>query len=219
MHAPRDSSTPVAPHPRPPRADAARNAGRILESARLAFAELGPQVRLEEIAKRAGVGVATLYRHYPNKEDLISAIFSWQYEEKVEPVVREALTDPDPWHAMVTLLEAGLQLAEREANIFAAAKETGSLLAGLATEFFATVATVVKRAQDAGLVRADLQPHDLPRLVVMLVGTIRLTPEPSGGWRRYLALMLDALRPDAATELPPAPTTWFSPFPHDQSHC
>jgi AcrR family transcriptional regulator len=209
----------VAPHPRPPRADAARNAGRILESARLAFAELGPQVRLEEIAKRAGVGVATLYRHYPNKEDLISAIFSWQYEEKVEPVVREALTDPDPWHAMVTLLEAGLQLAEREANIFAAAKETGSLLAGLATEFFATVATVVKRAQDAGLVRADLQPHDLPRLVVMLVGTIRLTPEPSGGWRRYLALMLDALRPDAATELPPAPTTWFSPFPHDQSHC
>lgn len=210
MQAPHDSSAPAAtPRARPPRADAARNAGRILESGRLAFAELGPQVRLEEIAKRAGVGVATLYRHYPSKEELISAIFGWQYEEKVEPVVREALADPDPWHAMVMLLEAGLQLAEREAKLFSAAKETGSLLAGLATDYLGTVETVVQRAQDAGQVRADLQPHDLPRLVFMLVSTIRLTPEPNGGWRRYLALMLDALRPDAATELPPAPATWF----------
>ncbi|GAA1685031.1 TetR/AcrR family transcriptional regulator [Fodinicola feengrottensis] len=200
------------PRGRAPRADAARNAERILESARLAFAQDGPQVRLEEIAKRAGVGVATLYRHYPRKEDLITAIFNWQYEEKVGPVVRRARTDDDPWRALVMLLEAGLEMAEQEANIFAAAKETGSLLAGLASEFFGTIATVVQRGQEAGLVRADLDADDLPRLVFMLVSTIRLTPEPSGGWRRYLALMLDALRPAAATDLPPAPKLWFSPY-------
>jgi hypothetical protein len=117
------------------------------------------------------------------------------------------------------VLEAGLTMAEQDSSMFLAAKETGSMLGSLASDFFSTVAAIVERAQQAGLVRADLKPEDLPRLVIMLISTIRLTAEPHDGWRRYLTLLLDGLRPAAATKLPPAPPLWFSPFDNDPTGC
>lgn len=191
--------------PRRLRADAARNAERIVEAARDAFRELGVDVAMEEIARRAGVGVATLYRRFPNKEGLAHAVLEQCFADDVEPAIQLALADQDAWRGMVTLLEAALTMAARNRHIFAAAGDSDAMATGLAARYFAALGTLVRRAQDAGQVRADLQPDDLPRLVFMLIPTLRFVEQPTEGWRRYLALLLDALRPAAATALPPAP--------------
>jgi AcrR family transcriptional regulator len=188
---------------RRPRADAVRNAERIVRAGRAAFHELGADTPLEEVARQAGVGVATLYRHFSGKEQLLRAIVLQQFTEEVEPAIAQALADPDGWHGVVTLLEAAIGMAAREHTTFIAAKDT-ALLPELAGRYFGPLQTLVRRAQDAGQMRADLEPDDLPRLLTMLVATLRVAQNPELGWRRYLALLLDALRPAAATPLPPA---------------
>lgn len=191
-----------APATRPLRADAARNAARIVRAARAAFLESGADVALDEVARRAGVGVATLYRRFPSKDDLIRAIIEWRYAERVEPVTTLALADPDPWHGLVATLEAAVTVAAEEDAIFTAARDPARLVAALMRRYFAELATVVRRGQDAGVIRADLVPDDLPPLVFMLISTLRVTEPGGAGWRRYLALLLDALRPGAAGPLP-----------------
>lgn len=186
------------------RADAARNAQRIVRAAREVFAELGADAQLEEIARRAGVGGATLYRHFASKDELIRAIFRQRFAEQVEPAVRRAVDDADPWRAIVTVLEAALTAAEQERATYAAMRDPASVVAELASQFFPAFAVIVLRAQAAGLVRDDLRPDDLPRLTMMVISTVSPTA-PEQDWRRSLALLLDALRPTAATPLPPAP--------------
>lgn len=191
-----------APAARPLRADAARNAERIMRAARAAFAESGTDVPLEEVARRAGVGVATLYRRFPSKDDLIRAIVEWRYAEQVEPVMRRALADDDPWQGLVAALDAALTIAAEEHGTIKASRDARSLIDAIMARFFSGLTTIVRRAQDTGVVRADLTPDDLPPLVFMLISTLRLTEPGSADWRRYLALLLDALRPSAATPLP-----------------
>ncbi|WP_424528791.1 TetR/AcrR family transcriptional regulator [Sphaerisporangium viridialbum] len=194
----------MSPTSRPPlRADAARNAERLVRAARRAFAESGIDVPLDEVARQAGVGVATLYRRFPSKEELIQAVLESCYAERVEPAISRALSDEDPWRGMVTVLEAALGLAAEEFGILQAARDPAALTSGLESRFFAALATLVERAQEAGLVRADLHRDDLPRLVFMLVSTLRVAERPATGWWRYLALLLDSLRPGAAHPLPP----------------
>lgn len=190
------------PATRPLRADAARNAERIVRAARAAFTESGTDVALEEVARRAGVGVATLYRRFPSKDDLIRAIVEWRYAEQVEPVVAGALADPDPWRGLVATLDAALTVAAEEHATIKAARDPRRLVDAIMARFFTELATIVRRGQDAGQIRTDITPADLPPLVFMLISTLRLT-EPGGTeWRRYLVLVLDALRPGTASPLP-----------------
>jgi AcrR family transcriptional regulator len=192
----------AVPSTRPLRADAARNAERIVRAGRAAFLESGADVALEEVARRAGVGVATLYRRFPSKDDLILAIVEWRYAEQVAPVTTRALADPDPWRGMVATLDAAVTIAAEEQAVFHAARDPARLVGALMTRFFSELATVVRRGQEAGVVRADLTADDLPPLVFMLISTLRVTEPGGAGWRRYLALLLDALRPGSATPLP-----------------
>lgn len=185
-------NTPV----RPLRADAARNAERLMCEARLAFAEPdGADVPLEDIARRAGVGVATLYRRFASKDELIRSILEARYAELVEPVLARAVADDDPWNAMVSALEAALVLTEEEHGTIKAARDPGTVIGALANRFFDELAQLMRQAQSRGLVRADLQPDDIPVLVVMLMNTMHVTPP--NGWRRYFALLLDSLRPSS----------------------
>jgi AcrR family transcriptional regulator len=190
------------PATRPLRADAARNAERIVRAAREAFAGSGTDVALEEVARRAGVGVATLYRRFPSKDDLIRAVVEWRYAEQVEPVMAAALAQTDPWQGLVATLDAALTVAAEEHATIKAARDPRRLVDAIMGRFFPDLATVVRRGQDAGQIRADLTPDDLPPLVFMLISTLRLTEPGSFEWRRYLALLLDALRPTAAGPLP-----------------
>ncbi|MFB9903565.1 TetR/AcrR family transcriptional regulator [Allokutzneria oryzae] len=191
-----------APGQRPLRADALRNAERLVIAARQAFADDGPEVSLEEIARRAGVGVATLYRRFPSKDDLVAAVLLWRYDERVAPVLEAALVDPDPWRGVVSSLEAAMSLACEEQCTFLAAKSMSNLADGIQDRYFADFTKIVARAQAAGLLRKDLTPEDLPPVAYMLVGVLHVVRAPEWDWRRYLTLLLDGLRPAGATELP-----------------
>ena len=194
------------PGTRRPRTDAVRNSVRLTDAAADLLAEHGPDVSLEDIAQRAGVGIATLYRHFPNKDELVRTVIEQAFAREVVPALDAALADgTDAGAAIVEVWEAALGLSHRHRNALAAAKRQGHIPMTLATTFFVGLAQVLARAQEQGSIRADLVPEDLPRLTVMLINTPWLDDDKES-WRRYLALVMDGLRPVAATPLPvPAP--------------
>jgi AcrR family transcriptional regulator len=185
---------------RPLRADAARNVVRIVRAARDVFAEVGPDAALEEIARCAGVGVRTVYRHFPQKEQLVRAALEQSMAEDLQPTIERALADEDPLRGLTSFLEAALTMAAREQNTVAAAANSGALTADVIGPFHDSLALLTKRAQDAGAIRADVTPDDLQKVVGMLAGLACRTTN----WRRHLSLVLDGLSPTGATPLPPA---------------
>jgi AcrR family transcriptional regulator len=199
------------------RADAARNAERILRAARAAFADLGPDASLEEIARRADVRIRTLYNHFPDKADLVRAALDQSIAEGLTPAAERAVADNDPLHGLVSLIEAAMSVAARELSTLAAARNAGALTAEVYTPFHESLTLLAHRAQRAGLLRADLVPDDLLRIMAMLTSTL-WTMNPSGeGWRRYLALVLDGLAPAAAKPLPSPVTLVKGPRTGDWS--
>ena len=184
------------------RADAARNAERILRTARAAFADLGPDVPLEEIARRADVRIRTLYNHFPSKADLVRAALDQSIAEDLAPATERALADDDPLNGLLGLIEAAMGLAARELNTLAAARNAGTLTAAVYTPFYESLTGLAARAQAAGRLRADLVPADLPRIMAMLTSTLWTMDPGTDGWRRYLALMFEGLTPAAANPLP-----------------
>jgi AcrR family transcriptional regulator len=194
--------------PRPLRADAQRNHDRIVVAAGEAFAELGLDVSMEEIARRAGVGPATLYRRFPNKQALLRAIFEAGLA-KLEPTLAAAAAQDDAWEGLLagmsTLLEA--QAANMAlVQVLAAAGELTLLKDELRARVFEPLDALFARAQASGQVRADLDPRELHLLIRMVSCTTE--PDDAGAsaatWRRYLTLLADALRTPTPTPLPPA---------------
>jgi AcrR family transcriptional regulator len=186
------------------RADAARNSERILRAAREIYAESGPDAMLEDIARRAGVGIATLYRRFPNKEKLVRAALEQSIAERLPPAVERALSEDDPRHGLVTLVEAALAMVAGERNTLAAADNSGALAAEVTAPFLDSLTLLVRRGQRAGVIRADLVPDDMRRILGMLISVLWSTDPQSDAWRRYVALVLDALSPVGASRLPPA---------------
>jgi AcrR family transcriptional regulator len=192
---------------RPLRADAARNRNRIIEAARLAFAGGGLDVGVEEIARRAGVGKGTLYRRFPTKEALVRAIFEDRLAE-LEQLVDRLEAEPDRWEAFARFIAGAARMqSENQGFLDMVAQRTGGTLLDpeLRRRFLAIVARPLRQAQESGAVRGDLVPEDVPMLLRMIGATTR--PAPDGRsmadhWPRYLALVLDGLRPAAACELP-----------------
>jgi AcrR family transcriptional regulator len=184
------------------RTDAARNAERIVAAAWQTFTEHGADAQLGEIARRAGVGPATLYRHFANKDELARAVLQWRFSEDMEPVIERALQDTDPWHGMVMVWEAALNMAIQERHILSISRNP-VIAADLADRFNDALAEIVHRAQVAKLVRADISRDDLLALTMMLLNVAGWGGPTQQGWRRYLVLLMDAMRPQAATPLPP----------------
>ncbi|WP_440073416.1 TetR/AcrR family transcriptional regulator [Streptosporangium sp. OZ121] len=193
------------------RVDALHNRNRILEAAREAFATLGLGVPMAAIARRAGVGVATLYRRFPTRESLITEVFADQMEACVS-VVDEALADPDPWHGFCTVIEkvCAMQAADR------------GFTAAFLTAFPDAVdherervraergfAELTRRAKDAGRLRADFEPADLVLLLMANSGIVAESAEEAlMASRRLVAYLLRSFQadpPGRADPLPPAP--------------
>jgi AcrR family transcriptional regulator len=167
------------------------------------FSAAGVDVSLEEIARHAGVGASTLYRHFASKDDLVRAVIQQAFTDEVEPVLSRALGGQvEPLQGLISVLEAAVAMASRHRNALAATKQPGRISLDLAPSFFRRLAVVLSCAQDQGAVRADLRDADLPRLFAM-VATTMWFDRSGDGWRRYLALLVEALRPDATTSLPP----------------
>ncbi|WP_086663659.1 TetR/AcrR family transcriptional regulator [Lentzea kentuckyensis] len=186
------------------RSDAARNVHRIVSAAREAFADDGPDVPLEEIARRAEVGIRTLYRHFPHKGDLVRAVLGQAVAEELVPATERALEDENPLRGLTTLIEAAMAIVAREQNILAAARNAGYISPGLSAAFFETLTLLARRAQQARLLRADLVPDDLQRIMAMVISVLWSMDSESEGWRRYLGFLLDGLSPAAASVQPPA---------------
>src|SRR3954447_26171189 len=153
---------------RPKRADARRNYEKVLSAAREAFAEGGESTALEEMARRAGVGIGTLYRHFPSRQALLEAL----YVDEVEEVCRSAveLEGADPWEALRSWFEsfigyiatkqalAGelLNYIERDAEVFRTCR----------VALYSAGEPLLRRAQDAGVVRADVSVGEVIQMVI-----------------------------------------------------
>ncbi|CAN5826433.1 TetR/AcrR family transcriptional regulator [soil metagenome] len=186
------------------RADAARNVGRILRAASRVYAEYGPDASVDEVARFAGVGVRTLYRHFPTKSHLIRAALDFYVAEDLAPAIKTALAQDDPRRGFQDLIEASLRLSAREFNLLAAARNANALPVEPAQRFYESLGELLCRAQRTGQIRNDLIPEDLPRIMAMLFGVVSTLGAGSDGWQRYLAIVLEGLASDATTALPPS---------------
>jgi AcrR family transcriptional regulator len=196
-------SSPEAPH-RPLRVDAERNRQRILATAATLFAERGVDVSIDDIAAAAGVGIGTLYRRFPDREALIEALF----EDKVARIAKlasDALEIEDPREAFLTFFRGAARMQAEDRGL----KEV--LLGDRGHERVATIRNtirpiaiqLVQRAQDAGALRADLDPFDVPMMQVAMSAVADITRDVAPAyWERLLTIFLDGLARDRAGTAP-----------------
>jgi len=192
------------------RSDARRNRERLIASARELFAATGVDVPVEEITRHAGVGMGTLYRHFPTKEDLIDAVLEEAFAEIVE-LAERADAEQDAWTGLTGFLEQALALhaANRGLKDMLATSDRGRERAqAMRTRIRPLLARLVERAQSQGTLRRDFTTEDLP---VVFWTTGRVIETTAGvapkHWRRFLGLVLDGMRAGAATPLPAPPLT------------
>jgi AcrR family transcriptional regulator len=182
---------------RPLRSDAERNRERIVSAAGQVFAERGLGATMDEIAARAGVGVGTVYRRYPEKALLIDALFEERMEELAQ-VGEQALRVEDPWQGLVAYLEAAIaqQAANRGLRDLLLGSTYGHDRVARARERLGPItAQLLERAQKDGTLRPDLAANDVPLLYLMLGAIVDYTREVEPGvWRRFFALVGDGLR-------------------------
>lgn len=186
------------------RADALRNSDRIVRAAITALREGGAAVPLEEIARRAGVGIATVYRRFGDRDGVIRACFETYFAEEVEPHALAARAAADPRQGLAEALGAIVDTMASHRALLTAAREAGAFTEAISERFAAPLGDVLAEAQRRGLVRADLLVRDLAAMVVMTLATVG--PAGLDGHRRYLALLLDGTRP-SDEPLPPPSTT------------
>lgn len=191
------------------RADARRNRERILVAARAVFAEHGIDAPMATVARRAGVGVATLYRHFPTRDALVRGAFARQMETCARALT-EALAAPDPWQGFQHLVET-LCAAQREERGFPAAfaaafPQTTSHHARAREQAERDVTTLVRRAQAAGALRADFHPSDLVMVLLAHCGLVAAAPDDEAASRRLVAYLLHSFRPGTADRPLPPPS-------------
>jgi len=188
--------------PRPMRADAQRNYARLLDAARAAFVERGADdVSLEEIARRAGVGIGTLYRHFPTRQALLEAVYRDQVDT-LSARAEELLRTESPEAALAEWMRALLEFSSTKRSMTAALLATlgtdSELLSACVTVIRTAAEALLARAQQAGVVRPDADAGDLMRLVHAVNIATEKAPDP-GQADRMLALILDGLRPQHVT--------------------
>lgn len=192
---------------RPLRADAQRNRRRVLDAAEELFAESGNGATIEDIAKRAGVGVGTVCRHFPTKQALLDEVLTESYRELVADA-DEALASDEPAVAFDRFVH---QLAGHQARRRALAEQMATELElppaaiELKQAMRAAITELLERAQAAGAIRRDISPADTSML---FAGIAQITAVAGGDAvvrDRYVAVMLDGMRPVAATPLPGRP--------------
>ncbi len=190
------------------RVDAERNRQRILEAARAVFAEAGVDAPLEAIAQRAGVGIATLYRRFPTRDELVAASFAPRMAEYLA-AADEALQAPDAWEGLrdYVVRVCGMQAADRGLNdVLVATFPTARALEEPRARAYRGFVALVRRAQAQGMLRADFVPEDMVLLLMANAGVVRATRDAApDAWRRFVSLVLDGFRADGARPLPPPP--------------
>lgn len=190
------------------RADARRNRDLLLAAGEQVFADKGPEASVAEIATRAGVGKGTFFRHFPTKDDLLVELVAGHVRE-LDAIGRGLSETGDPSGALLDFLTIAMS-RRQEGDIEFLMRISMSIpaMAGLRRQFVATVSALVRRAQDAGAVRADITGTDVVLLMCAPGHIVQSVPDaPPGLWRRYLGMIFDGLRPEGAHPLPPSVAT------------
>jgi AcrR family transcriptional regulator len=190
-----DVSTPATVGTRPMRADARRNYDRLVEAARAVFAARGSEASIEEIARTAGVGVGTLYRHFPQRIDLVEAV----YREDVDTLVargEELMTQAAPWDALAQWLEAFVAYAAAKrtflTELHEAFEKNPDLAVSSREKIGVETGRLLARAQEAGVARPDISQAELMQLVGGMCMARGATEEQNLG---LLTFVLDGIRP------------------------
>jgi AcrR family transcriptional regulator len=191
---------------RPLRRDAERNRERIVAAARELFAEQGLDVGVDEIARRAGVGMGTLYRRFPTKDALVEAILE-TVVERIRLLARDAIATEPPGAALRVFLFQSVTADACKSAFLSSRLWTGRTNAMLFAEVVPLMATMFDDAQAAGTVRPDAHLADLLVLLQSLRVVLDVTEKCApGAWRRHLEILLDGLRPGGSNStLEPEP--------------
>lgn len=194
---------------RPLRADAARNRELLLAAAADEFAERGLDASVADIARRAGVGKGTVFRHFASKDDLIAAIVLDRVDA-LNTIGERLLDAADPGAALLEFLAAAAhQRQQRDLSFLQEAGELTADVKSVRTRMFDIVHALVDRAREHGAVRTDVTGADIVLLMCAPNYVTTYVPDaPPDLWRRYLAIIFDGLRPEGAHPLPhPPPPT------------
>jgi AcrR family transcriptional regulator len=190
------------------RRDAGRNRSRILAAARTVFASEGLAASMASVAREAEVGIATLFRHFPAKEDLVAAVFADRMDAYAEAAAA-ALADPDPWHGLAGFIQAVCAMQASDygfAGVLTMTFPTARGLEKRRDEAYHAVVELIDRAKAAGRLREDFRPEDLVLLHMATAGVISATETHApGAWRRVVTLMIQAYQAPARGPLPDAP--------------
>lgn len=183
------------------RADARRNRDKVLAAARRIMARQGLDAQMEEIARAAKVGVGTVYRHFPTKDDLVEALAGARFERLAE-LAREALEKDEPWAAFEEFMRSGAKIQTEDRALSEVLTSRPELMQGAAESvgILDLTAKIMRRAQEAGALRPDAEPTDVPMVMCALAGTCR---NPKMDPERYMAIVIDGLRAPGSSPLPP----------------
>ncbi|MBI3215062.1 MAG: TetR/AcrR family transcriptional regulator [Mycobacterium sp.] len=178
------------------RADAARNRDRLIAAAAELFAERGVNAPLEEVAKRAGVSIGTLYNHFPNRGALLDAVLPERLSE-IRELACAALSAADPWQGFSEFLHGmfAVQAGDKAFNDAIARSPVGPVdVAAECGQSGGVLIDVVDRAHSAGVLRADFGAEDLATLIWAMSKVIAMSADDDTVWRRHLGFLLDGLR-------------------------
>ncbi|GAA1650924.1 TetR/AcrR family transcriptional regulator [Actinoplanes couchii] len=198
------SADPATPASRPGRrADAERNRAAIIEAAGQVFAEHGGGVDVREIARRSGVGMGTLYRHFPTKDQLLNTVLEQQFDAWLTAAHQQAMATADPWRALAGFFEQ--LLADHAGNraVVESYTATGGPSLSCIQRCYDCIDQLRTRCADAGVLRPGITTDDLFQLSGALSQAVLTTAESHPGqWRRLLRISLDGLKSRNTDPLP-----------------
>ena len=182
---------------RPLRADARRNRERILDAAREVFADSGLDAQIDDVARRAGVGVGTVYRHFPTKEELLGELVRQKFRMFTANAQEALEQDGEPFEVFADLLRHNAEVCVRDAAIQRVLGGFGNYVAMHAgaelEELNQPTSELIDRAQRAGSMRPEITVHDIPMLMCGVSATMAQAG-PGFDWRRHLEFVIDMLR-------------------------
>ncbi len=194
-----------AERPEHRRSDAFANVARIVAAARELFSSEGADATLSRIAARAGVGNATLYRHFPNRQALAAAVLEDIFVSEVEPVIRELVASDAPREAFVDVIERLVEVLNEQRPLLGSPDHLADLTVALLHRNRDLVDELIANGRRLGELRSDIEADDVVTFVAMVTTASVALHQPRDLRRRYLSLLLDALDPSDARPLPPLP--------------
>jgi AcrR family transcriptional regulator len=184
------------------RSDAFANISQIIDAAKRVFAAGDGTDPLSRIAKEAGVGIATLYRHFPNRQALARSVYEQIFVEEVEPLLAQLSEQDTPRSVLLDIAGRVADIVQRERGLVSSIGN----LAATTSELFERRAdrwdALLRRAQAAGAIRTDIEVSDVPRILAMVIAALAVLETDAQTRRRYLDLILDAFNPTRSAVRP-----------------